>query len=326
MALINCPECGRKISNRALSCPGCGILKEDIQAILAEQNAAHSSMEEKTYSSNNDVLEPQGTEEEFVCYPTISAISKRERTLNNEKYEKKSQDTEPAGEIRLDDNPFTLNTIKVGETIQFGDYAGKPIEWIVLNIEKNRALLLSKYIIEVGSYHSSLVPVKWEDCDLRAYLNREFIKVFSQDERKRIQTVSNENADNEEYQSFGGKKTSDQIFCLSIDEVNEYLLNENLDVGAKLTEYAAQRARELFKGEKDGFQHFQREDTDEAEWWLRSPGEDNESAAMVTVNALIAKKKLFHTEYEKAPSQIDECGGYVTDIAGIRPAFWLCLE
>ena len=330
MALINCPECGRQISDRAPSCPGCGILKEDIQAILAEQNAAHGSMEEKKKSNNNDVSEPQGTKEEFVGYPTISAISESERTQYSENYGTKSEDAEPADKMGLKEDQFKPDTIKAGETIQFGSYAGEPIEWIVLKTYRNRAidraLLLSKYILDVGSYHSISEFVTWNECDLREYLNREFIKAFSPGERKRILTVSNENADNEEYQSLGGKITDDQIFCMSIDEVKEYLLNENLDVGAKLTEYAAQRARELFKGEMDEFQYFQREDTDEAEWWLRSPGEDNESAAMVTVNALIEKKKLFHTEYEKAPSQIDECGRYVTDIAGIRPAFWLCLE
>ena len=39
MALIKCPECGREISDRALSCPGCGIAKDDIQKMFVEQNA-----------------------------------------------------------------------------------------------------------------------------------------------------------------------------------------------------------------------------------------------------------------------------------------------
>ena len=326
MALINCPECGRQISDRAPSCPGCGILKEDIQAMLVEQNVAHGSNEQELKNNNEYDAKSQDVEEEFLCYPTISAISEIERTQYSEKHGTKSEDAESAGKTGLKEERLKPDTIKANWRIQIGSYAGEPIEWIAVKTYRDRALLLSKYILDVGSYHSTSEFVTWNECDLRAYLNREFIKAFSPGERKRILTASNENADNEEYHSLGGEKTSDQIFCLSIDEVNEYLLNENLDVGAKLTEYAAQRARELFKGEKDGFQHFQREDTGEAEWWLRSPGEDNESAAIVTVNALIEKKKLFHTEYEKAPSQIDECGEYVTGIAGIRPAFWLCLE
>ena len=34
MALITCPECGNTISDKAPLCPHCGILKEDIQAML----------------------------------------------------------------------------------------------------------------------------------------------------------------------------------------------------------------------------------------------------------------------------------------------------
>ena len=327
MALINCPECGRQISDRAPSCPGCGILKEDIQVMLAEQNAANSSMKEKKRSNNNNVLGPQETEEEFVCYPTISAISESERTQYNEKNKKKSRDTETTGKIGLEEDQFTRNTIKVGETIQFGAYAGMPIEWIVLNIEKNRALLLSKYIIEVGSYHSDLVSVKWEDCDLRTYLNHDFVhNAFSHEERKKIQIFVNENPDNEGYETFGGGRTSDLAFCLSIDEVNEYLLDGAFGVGAKPTEYAAQRARELFKQQTEGLQYLLREDTGEVKWWLRTPGENNQMAAIVSVNMCIERKKLFHTEYLKLPSNINESGTYVTDVAGIRPALWLRLE
>ena len=319
MALINCPECGRQISDRAPSCPGCGILKEDIQAILAEQNASHSSMEEKKKSNNNDVLGPQGTEEEFVCYPTISTISESERTQYSGQHGMKNQNVEIIGKIGLE-KKCKINTLKVGETIGLGTYAKKPIEWIVIYIYRNRALLLSKYILGFRSYHGNKQDTTWEKCDLREYLNHVFLNKFSMNERKRIMTISNENEDNKKYKSFGGEKTTDLVFCLSIKEVRDYLISEKMNIGAKLTEYAVTQAK------RDGLQNFPREESGEAEWWLRSPGKNNRSATIVAPNELIEKKKLFRTEYEKAPSRIDECGMDVIEVAGIRPALWLRLE
>lgn len=36
MALITCPECGREISDKAVSCPGCGCPVEEIQKLIVE--------------------------------------------------------------------------------------------------------------------------------------------------------------------------------------------------------------------------------------------------------------------------------------------------
>ncbi|WP_298035281.1 zinc ribbon domain-containing protein [uncultured Dysosmobacter sp.] len=43
MALINCPECGKQISDRAISCPNCGypLSNQDVQSDI--QNAVESS-------------------------------------------------------------------------------------------------------------------------------------------------------------------------------------------------------------------------------------------------------------------------------------------
>jgi DNA-directed RNA polymerase subunit RPC12/RpoP len=39
MALINCPECGKEISDRAVNCPNCGVpLRTDSQHIPAQKN------------------------------------------------------------------------------------------------------------------------------------------------------------------------------------------------------------------------------------------------------------------------------------------------
>ena len=38
MAMIECPECGKRISTMAPACPGCGILQSDIQKMLADSS------------------------------------------------------------------------------------------------------------------------------------------------------------------------------------------------------------------------------------------------------------------------------------------------
>ena len=59
MALINCPECGKQISNKAISCPGCGlpasyfITTQAISAYPTNTDQAKESERIKTISSNN---------------------------------------------------------------------------------------------------------------------------------------------------------------------------------------------------------------------------------------------------------------------------------
>jgi uncharacterized membrane protein YvbJ len=43
MALINCPECGKEISNSAVTCPHCGIKLLSFAAMKAQMNKKKSS-------------------------------------------------------------------------------------------------------------------------------------------------------------------------------------------------------------------------------------------------------------------------------------------
>ena len=92
MALIKCPECGREISDRAAVCMGCGISKEDIQAMFSE------NMEEKTrlieQGGNDRTIEctdKEGypkivrfiefVEKEFTGYPTVAYLTGSDRKM-----------------------------------------------------------------------------------------------------------------------------------------------------------------------------------------------------------------------------------------------------
>ena len=45
MLLIKCPKCGREISDRALKCFGCGMVKEDLQVMIEKKTKEHPNCE-----------------------------------------------------------------------------------------------------------------------------------------------------------------------------------------------------------------------------------------------------------------------------------------
>jgi len=69
--------------------------------------------------------------------------------------------------------------MQIGDKLSFGNYS-----WIVLDIQDDKALLLTEFIIEQGSYHSSYSEITWTDCALRKYLNGEFYNSFPKSEQE----------------------------------------------------------------------------------------------------------------------------------------------
>lgn len=112
----------------------------------------------------------------------------------------------------------SANPIGVGERVFFGCYMQSmngepwPVEWIVLKIESNKALLLSKYILDVVQYHWNCRDnFTWETSDIRNWLNKEFMmRTFSPKEFSSIVPVP-----------CGDKH--DMVFLLDIEEVKMYV-------------------------------------------------------------------------------------------------------
>lgn len=48
MALMNCPECGGKVSDRAAACPHCGYPLQPVSYNLQETEPGHSDGEDKS--------------------------------------------------------------------------------------------------------------------------------------------------------------------------------------------------------------------------------------------------------------------------------------
>ncbi len=205
--------------------------------------------------------------------------------------------------------PAPRLNLQVGDTFRFGQYPqganGKvqPIEWRVLTVENGRALVISEKLLDCVKYNEVKTDVTWETCTLRKWMNGEFLnKAFSSSEQSKIATVTNQNPDNPEYGTQGGRATQDRIFVLSIEEANQYFRNDG-DRMAAPTGYAKKQGAwasdisSLPSGEKTGW------------WWLRSPGSNSNLAA-----------------YVLSGGRISQYGDYVVnDSVAVRPAFWLNL-
>ena len=132
---------------------------------------------------------------------------------------------------------YTSKIFEKYDTVLFGmqktDLIGvfkEPIEWIVLANENNKALLMTKYVIDCkafdfvdignldeidNSVKENYKNITWESCSLRKWLNEEFINSsFSNDEISCILDTFLEDT-----------KTIDKIFCLSEGEYYRYFDN-----------------------------------------------------------------------------------------------------
>lgn len=167
----------------------------------------------------------------------------------------------------------------VGDTVFFGAYeqdadaseGKKAIEWLVLAKEGNRALVISKYALDVQPYNTKKADVTWETCTLRKWLNGEFLNsAFTAEEQAKILDTNVPADKNPIYDTNSGNATTDKVFLLSINEVKKYFSSDSARQ-CKATDYAVANCAYVYS------------DSDNCFWWLRSPGDIQFSAADVLI-------------------------------------------
>jgi hypothetical protein len=185
--------------------------------------------------------------------------------------------------------------MEVGGTIHFGAY-----DWRVLDVQGDRALILTTSVVERRVYHGIWSSITWESCGLREYLNAEFYSTFSKEQQARIKETTNQNPPNQWLKTDGGRETKDRVFLLNLDEVVRYLGNsgqlENRNPNSKYwinDQYNASRRTGLNRSR--------------AWWWLRSPGMHSNCAVFVGGGGAVC------------------ISGHrvVNELGGVRPALWL---
>ena len=139
---------------------------------------------------------------------------------------------------------YALLTCESGDVITFGTYeqdnnldnGAEAIEWLVLNRDGNKALVISKYCLEQMPFNNTLAPVTWENCTIRKWLNNDFFNTaFSTGEKNSV-LVSNisypDDVDHEE----PTRTTKDRIFLLSENEALMYFDSDS-ERATQTTEY-----------------------------------------------------------------------------------------
>lgn len=207
----------------------------------------------------------------------------------------------------LEDKDYKFVT---GKEITFGSYeqdgdisnGAEEIEWIVLNREGDRVLLLSKYGLDTIPYHEEAKSITWEQSTIRSWLNNDFINTaFTPEEQAAIlETVVETAVDNSSregysgwYAASDGNNTQDKIFLLSYREAFEEYFNANALRICTSTSYAKQESAYT-------------NDADACVWWLRSPG--------------------LRTRASSVGSDGSLSGSSVNDNYCVRPALWIDLN
>lgn len=190
----------------------------------------------------------------------------------------------------------------VGNIVSFGSYPqaadgtdDTPIEWLVLDRDRQYALLISRYALDRQPYNSAYADVTWETCTLRAWMNGAFIeRAFSAQEQRGVITSAVENSAGQGFFSTdGGADTRDRVFLLSHAEAWKYFKNSKGRMCQPTAYAAAQHVNVAANGN--------------CRWWLRSPGSSPSSACSIGDGG--TRRGNFVHEEENA----------------VRPAMWVDL-
>ena len=294
-----CPKCGRLYSDAVSNCPACGISLEQAQNQPESAPAAPAGQQKLPwilaiaaalalmfllgrYTGQSGKEPPK---EAAVPVPQVST------TVVTEPETTAAPTTMPEPTTIPTEPPVVW---RVGQTVTMGVYPmessgyGGDIQWQVLDVSGDKALIISKDCLDAAKFHNAKEAVTWETSDLRCWLNNDFLYMaFSNAELDYIQSTGLSTPDSTYGNKTGGSDTTDKVFCLSIDEAERYFSSDS-DRKATRTAYAKER-------------------TPYDWWWLRSPGGSNDAA-----KAIVNDKGKIMTG-----------GNWVTNNDAVRPAMWV---
>lgn len=202
---------------------------------------------------------------------------------------------------------FTQEHYKDVDIVTFGRYeqdnnlenGTEPIEWLVLDVQDGRALLISKYGLISKPYHRKCRSVTWEICTLRHWLNGAFLaEAFTDEEQNDIVTLEVDNdisQGNNRWSTNGGRNTEDKVFLMSYAEAGIYFSSDNNRI-CRPTAYAKAQGTYV-------------DDSGNCLWWLRSPGNTQEYTADVNADGSLGSNRYVHY-----------------DDVTVRPAMWVNME
>ena len=195
-------------------------------------------------------------------------------------------------------NNLIYSTIEFGEYPHINKIFKQPIEWSIIDVKRDKLLIISKYCIDCQQYDKDFVDTCWKECELRYWLNKQFYNnAFNKNEKSKICLTDVSPDINPDFNTNQGYYTKDYIFCLSILEYY-YYFKENCGYTYS-TCYSANNGTWRDTDSKIYFGC--------SNWWLRSLGGYSKRAAFVGAFGNINTYGL-HVD----------CRGI-----GIRPTMWI---
>ena len=183
-----------------------------------------------------------------------------------------------------------MKGLRAGGTISFGKYPqgtnGEvlPVEWQVLGVERDYAILLSRYILDVRPFSNEARAMYWTSSSLREWLNVEFpARAFSHEELERIYVPENPDNSAALFWFLTGDDADtdglgERVFLLSASDMAGYFPGENpIDCPGSSTDatgYVKALYREWYetRGSMNG----------KALWWLRTTSNSYPAAYVVS--------------------------------------------
>ncbi len=232
---------------------------------------------------------------------------------------------------------FGTDSFVAGQIVTLGTYeqddntenGPEPIEWIVAYVDdvNERALLVSKYIIDYMPFNMEDKNILWRNSDMRIWLNETFYEEnFSEDDKKFIleSVIGNkETTDSAKLKREEADPTIDNIFLLSEDEIKneEFVFRDDASNDNRLEctmTASAYSMREYYLITEEGqnikrFFRFNGIDTGvPTSWWLRTDGVNDNTTALVA--------------YMNDKSELFWIGLHVNSWEGIRPAMYIKIK
>ena len=206
-----------------------------------------------------------------------------------------------------------FSNISIGDIVNFGKYYQKDtetkesVEWLVLDVEKDKFLAISKYILDVHAY-GEMSKNYWCMSEIRKWMNGPLYRnLFDAEERKKICTYIPK-----ETLVFDVRESGDKIFLLSEDQAQEYFINDKQRC-AKSTTYARERGGYFLKPDESW------------PWWLMDTVGFGINAYVTGADS--CSSGFFETYVTGADSYLDV--GQIDSVSsesgyiGVRPAIWI---
>ena len=216
-------------------------------------------------------------------------------------------------------------SVSVGDIIKLGQYEqdnrsnnGKePIEWRVLAVDGDKALIISSYALDTTSYGKPMDTneytrsgLSWETSALRTWLNDTFFNTaFSAQEKQQILSANLVTQD-----ASGKAQTTDRVFILSVAETDKYFRSLK-DMSCNPTEYGKTKLKAELT---DGHCH----------WWLRDMTSVYKQADRNNfMNSTYNEAAFVSSKYGTADAKTKKGMAVLCDyLVCVRPALWIHLK